>query len=126
MKHSIRITEAEWQVMKAIWKQAPCSAQTVIDTIAKPNQWSVATIKTLLGRLVRKGALSYEKQGKAFVYSAAISESECRGTEAESFLERIFDGSFSPLLAHFVQAKKLDESELAELESIIRSSKKKS
>ena len=125
MKTPPRITEAEWRVMKVIWKKAPCSAQTVIDALAAPNDWSVGTIKTLLNRLMNKGVLKHEKSGKAYTYSAALTEAECRGVEADSFVARVFDGSLSPLLAHFVKTKQLRQQDIAELEEILRASRKK-
>ena len=121
-----QVSPAEWDVMKVVWKQTgPCSAQSVIDALAAPNEWSPATIKTLLNRLVRKGALTFEKQGKAYVYSAAVTAAECQAAEAESFLDRVFDGSLSPMLAHFSRARRLRKAELDELENLLRTLRKK-
>src|SRR5262245_10070850 len=125
MKKLPRISEAEWQVMKIIWKQArPCTAQMVIDALAAPNEWSTATIKTLLNRLVKKGALDFEKDGKAYLYSAAATEAECSAAETESFLDRVFDGSLTPLIAHFAQGRGLRKKDIDELEKLLRESKK--
>jgi BlaI family penicillinase repressor len=126
MNKTPRISEAEWQVMKVIWKQVgSCSAQTVIDALAAPNDWSVATIKTLLTRLVKKGALRFEKNGKSYLYSATLTESEGRAVETKTFLDRVFDGSLSPLIAHFSQARKLSKKDIEELENLLRESRKK-
>lgn len=125
MKVLPKISDAEWEVMKVLWKQAPCSAQTVIEAVAKPQSWSAATVKTLLNRLVRKGAVRYEKNGRAYVYSAAITEAEGRHTETISFLDRVFDGALSPLLAHFTQrGEKLKAEDIAALEKLLRDSRK--
>ena len=121
-----RVSDAEWQVMRVIWSQTgACSAQTVIDILATPNDWSTATIKTLLNRLVKKGALRFEKSGKAYRYSATFTESEGRTVETKSFLDRVFDGSLSPLIAHFSQARKLSKKDIEELETLLRQSRKK-
>ncbi len=120
-----QISRAEWQVMKFMWKQAnPCSAQVVIDTLSAPNVWSVATIKTLLNRLVKKGALSFEREGKAYLYSAAIAETACRAAETDSFLDRVFDGSLTPLIAHFAQGRGLRKQDIEELEALLREIRK--
>ena len=112
--------------MKVIWKQpGPCPAHAVIDALSGPNEWSAATVKTLLNRLVRKGALRFEKKGKAYLYSAAVTEAECQAAEAESFLDRVFDGSLSPLVAHFTRARRLRKAELDELENLLRTLRKK-
>jgi BlaI family penicillinase repressor len=123
MKPAVRISEAEWEVMKMLWERAPQSAQEVAGRLA--GQWSESTVKTLLNRLIRKGALSYETAGKAFLYSPTISQSECRSAESTSFLNRVFDGALSPMLAHFVESNKLSDMELAELERLVRRKRKK-
>ncbi len=120
MKASPRISDAEWQIMKIVWKLAPCSAQQVIDELAMSTSWSATTIKTLLNRLLRKGALDFTKTGKSYLYSPAWTEEECRGLEAQSFLDRVFDGALSPMLAHFVRAKKLGKKDLQELERLLK------
>lgn len=126
MKTPPTISEAEWQVMKVVWAQEkPCSAQTIIEAVAAPNDWTPATIKTLLNRLVRKGALTFTKQGKAYLYEAAVSQAECRSVATDSFLERFFDGSLSPLIAHFAKARKLRKQDIAELEALLRENKGK-
>jgi BlaI family penicillinase repressor len=120
-----QISRAEWQVMKVIWGiGAPCAAQTVVDLLAETNKWSVTTVKTLLGRLVQKGALSFEKEGKAYLYSAAFSRKACLAAEADSFLDRVFDGSLTPLIAHFAQARGLRKKDIEELEALLRETRK--
>ncbi|MDR1009580.1 MAG: BlaI/MecI/CopY family transcriptional regulator [Opitutaceae bacterium] len=127
MKTPPRISESEWDVMKIIWRDGPCQAQVVIDALSGPNEWSPSTVKTLLNRLLRKGALTHAKTGKSYVYAAAFSETQCRADAAESFVGRVFDGALSPLLAHFAGSrKKLRKEDIAELENLLRASKKKS
>ena len=124
MKEAPRISDAEWEVMKAIWKQtSPSLAQNIIQTLARSTTWSAATIKTMLNRLVAKGALRYEQAGRSYLYSAAVSESECRAAEADSFLARVFDGSLSPMLSHFVRSRRLTKKEMEALEQILREGK---
>src|ERR1700677_5180965 len=101
MKSIPRISDAEWEVMKIFWRQAPCTAQDVVNSLAETKHWGAATIKTLINRLVRKGALSFEKKGRSYLYVPAVSEIHCRGIAATSFLDRVFDGALSPFVAHF-------------------------
>ncbi|MFA5058345.1 MAG: BlaI/MecI/CopY family transcriptional regulator [Opitutaceae bacterium] len=124
MKKAPRLSEAEWQVMKVIWRRASCSAQEVIEALAPNRDWSPATVKTLLNRLHRKGALDFEKTGKAYIYSPAFTEAEFTTQEAESFLHRVFDGALSPMIAHFVQSHRLSRPEIDELERILREERK--
>jgi BlaI family transcriptional regulator, penicillinase repressor len=127
MKSIPRISDAEWEVMKVIWRQAPCSAQTIIDALSGSKNWHAQTIKTLLTRLGRKGAIRFKKEGRAYVYSPSVSEAECRATAAAAFLDRVFDGALSPCVAHFVTGQiRLLPEEIAELERILKDSNKRS
>jgi BlaI family penicillinase repressor len=118
-----RISAAEWEVMRVIWKRSPCSAQQVVDELASSSAWSPATVKTLLNRLLRKGILEFRKNGKSYLYSPVWSEEQCRKVEADSFLDRVFDGALSPMLAHFVRTNRLGKKELQELERILKEGK---
>jgi|SRR5690606_5406329 len=125
MKSMPRISDAEWQVMKVIWREGPCPATTVIESLAEARNWTPATIKTLLNRLVKKRALSFEKIGRGYLYSAAVTETDCRHVEAEDFIDRVFDGALSPFLAHFTgRGRKLRPEDIAELERILRESRR--
>jgi len=123
MKEAPHISAAEWEVMKIIWRSRSCSAQQVIDALASSSEWSPATVKTLLNRLLRKGVLEFKKNGKAYLYSAARTEEQCRKVEAESFLDRVFDGHVSPMFAHFVRSRRLSKSDLQELDRILKENK---
>jgi BlaI family penicillinase repressor len=123
MKDAPHISASEWEVMKVIWRGRTCSAQQVIDALAPSSAWGPATVKTLLNRLLRKGVLDFKKHGKAYVYSAARTEEQCRKVEAESFLDRVFDGAVSPMLAHFVRSRRLSKADLRELERILKEQK---
>jgi len=106
--------------MKTVWKRKLCSAQEIVEELASPMSWSPATIKTLLNRLLGKGALRFKKTGKAYLYSPAWTREQCRSREAASFLDRVFDGALSPLLAHFIGSRRLSKKELEELERILK------
>lgn len=125
MKKIPHISAAEWEVMKVLWKKAPLSAQEVIEALVPSTGWSAATIKTLLNRLAKKKALSFKQEGKAYWYSPACDKRDCRAREVDSFLDRVFDGSLSPLLAHFVSSGDLSAGDLKELESLLKNSKGK-
>jgi BlaI family penicillinase repressor len=120
-----RISEAEWDVMKVIWPNSPCSAHEVVAALASSKAWSVGTIKTLLNRLHSKGALRFEKVGKSYLYHPAVTEEQLRGAETESFVDRVFDGSLSPMIAHFARMRKLSDGDLDELERILREGRKR-
>ncbi len=121
MKSTPRISETEWEVMKVIWKRSPISAGEVIDElVAQDASWHPKTAKTLLARLVKKRALGFEKEGRAYLYHPLVEEKECAVAESESFLSRVFGGSLKPLLVHMVEENKLSAKEIEELRKLLK------
>ena len=121
MKRIPRISETEWEVMKVIWTQAPCSAVQVIEALTRRDAtWHPKTVKAFLSRLVRKKALGFRKEGRAYLYRPLVEEKDCVDAASETFLERVFGGSLKPMLAHFVERKKLSEEEIRELRRVLK------
>src|SRR5687768_10541846 len=107
MKSAPRISEMEWEVMRVIWKRHPISGSEVIQTLAAADKsWHPKTARTLLGRLVKKGALRFEPMVRGYQYWPLVTERECVAAASESFVERVFGGSLKPMLAHFVEERK--------------------
>lgn len=125
MNHPPRISEAEWEVMKICWGRSPVSAQEIIDALAAQNDWHPKTIKTLLNRLVKKRALGFKKDGRAYLYHPLIAEKDCVSAESRSFIDRVFGGSLKPMLAHFVESRQLSPEEIAELKTLLKQKEKK-
>jgi len=120
-----RISDTEWEVMKVIWTEGSTTADVVIEQLQKQDPtWHPKTAKTLLNRLLKKGALGYDKTGRAYIYRARVNEKECQDAVSKSFLERVFGGSLRPMLAHFVERKKISPKEAAELRRILNQSGK--
>ncbi len=120
MKKIPRISETEWEVMQVVWAKAPCTAAEIIESLSADDPtWHPKTAKTLLNRLVKKGALDFHKEGRAYVYQPLVKEGECITAASDSFLERVFGGSLKPMLAHFVQHKKLSPAEIRELRKVL-------
>src|SRR5580693_696399 len=120
MKKAPRISETEWEVMKVVWAQAPCSAGEIIDALNEQDpSWHPKTVKTLLSRLVKKGALDFQKEGRAYLYRPLVKEKQCVDAVSKSFLHRVFGGSLKPMLAHFVEQRKLSGSEVRELKQLL-------
>ncbi|MCI8556791.1 MAG: BlaI/MecI/CopY family transcriptional regulator [Lachnospiraceae bacterium] len=119
MKSLPQISEAEFEVMKVIWKYAPISTNEVTDRLTQTTKWSPKTIQTLIKRLVTKGALSYEKQSRVFVYTPLIEEKEYIGQKSHSFLKRYYNGNIAAMLSAYIEDDKLSESEIASLRSLL-------
>lgn len=119
MKHLPQISEAEFEVMKIVWKHAPISTNEITDKLLQTSTWSPKTIQTLIKRLVTKGALTYEKKGRVFVYTPAVGESEYIGQESTSFLERFYGGNITAMLSSYIENDKLSETEIEHLRSLL-------
>jgi BlaI family penicillinase repressor len=114
-----QISDAEWDVMKVVWEEGPLTAGDVVKHVAREKKWRPRTIKTLLGRLVRKGAVAMQADGKRFIYKARVTREACRRHESRSFLSRVFDGAVAPALVHFIKHAELSQSEIDELKRIL-------
>jgi BlaI family transcriptional regulator, penicillinase repressor len=125
MPRTPRISDTEWEVMKVVWSRSPIAAQEIIDTLAAQDDWHPKTVKTLLNRLVKKGALGFKKEGRAYLYRPLIEQTDSIAAESESFLDRVFGGSLKPLLTHFVETRKLSSAEIAELKRLLKRSEEK-
>lgn len=115
MKHLPQISESEFEVMKIVWKYAPISTNEITDKLLKTTTWSPKTIQTLIKRLVTKGALSYEKQSRLFVYTPLVKESEYISQESTSFLKRYYNGNISAMLSAYIENDRLSETEIENL-----------
>src|ERR1041385_1338227 len=118
------ISSAEWKVMRVLWDKAPQPAYDIVQALEKTESWHTNTVKTLLNRLVKKKALTVERYKNLFLYSPALKEADCVRAESQSFLERFFGGDVRPLLIHFAENKQLTVEDLAELQKILRQTKK--
>jgi BlaI family penicillinase repressor len=114
-----RISDAEWLVMKVIWKRSPMTASLVIEQLKPETGWSPKTIQTLLARLVKKGALGVNKEIGLNQYYPLISQEECMYEETNSFLQKVYDGSLHLLLANFVTNEKLSPKEIQKLRNLL-------
>ena len=118
-----RISDTEWEIMNIVWEKAPITAAEIIEVLqASDVSWHPRTAKTLLSRLVRKGALGFKKEGRGYLYRTLVQRGACLEAESESFLERLFGGSLKPMVAHLVEQKKLSPKEIAELREILEQS----
>ncbi|MHC4424797.1 MAG: BlaI/MecI/CopY family transcriptional regulator [Planctomycetota bacterium] len=119
MKKVPRISEAEWEVMRLLWKQSPATANKIVSILTKKTEWKRETIRTLINRLVQKKAVGFEKKGRQYDYFPLVKETECVREETETFLKRFHGGSVEPMLADFVKAKKLSPQKIARLRRIL-------
>lgn len=119
MKQLPQISDAEYEVMKIIWDCAPINTNQVVEKLSETSTWSPKTIQTLLLRLVKKGAISKEKQGRIFVYTPLIQKEEYRCSASHNFLDRFYDGALGSMVLNFIRQEQLSDDEIQELKTIL-------
>ncbi|HXJ62074.1 MAG TPA: BlaI/MecI/CopY family transcriptional regulator [Verrucomicrobiae bacterium] len=120
MKASPKLTETEWEIMRVVWKRHPITATEIVKAlVAADPTWHPKTTRAFLNRLVQKKVLDYEPQGRVYVYEPLVTEQECRDLASESFLERVFGGSLKPMLAYFVEQRRITKKDLQELNDLL-------
>ncbi|MBK8098137.1 MAG: BlaI/MecI/CopY family transcriptional regulator [Planctomycetes bacterium] len=112
------LTDAEWTVMRAVWQGSPCTARDVLERVADSG-WAYTTVRTLLQRLIDKGAVAMRLRGNTSIYEARLEQQQARQSAVRSLLQRAFDGSFGSLLAHLARTERLSARERARLQQLL-------
>jgi BlaI family penicillinase repressor len=115
-----RPSESEMQVLAALWDDAPQTAADLTARVGRANGWTQATVKTLLARLVQKGAVAAEADGRRYLYRPAVDRDAAVGEESQRFVDRLFGGRVSPLIAHLADREALTDADIAEIEALLR------
>jgi BlaI family penicillinase repressor len=116
-----RITDAELDVMEVLWgADEPLTAADIAERIDPDRDWTLATVKTMLSRLAAKGTISYRVEGRRFLYSPAIARESYVGSESRRFVDKLFGGRLSPLVARLAEEDSLDEEDIAAIEAILK------
>lgn len=115
----MQISEAESVVMDVLWQRSPLTSEEVVAALAPRQDWQEATVKTLLNRLLNKGAIAADKDGRRYLYRPLLRREDWVLDESESLLARLFDGRVAPLVAHFSEHRKLSAQDVAELRRLV-------
>ena len=115
----MQISDAESVVMDVLWKRSPLSAEEVVASLSTRQDWQEATVKTLLNRLLNKGAIDAEKDGRRYLYAPVLQREAWVQGESESLLDRVFGGRVAPLVAHFSEHRKLSRKDIADLRKLL-------
>jgi predicted transcriptional regulator len=118
-----RIAEGEYAVMEVLWREAPLTATEVADRVPAEKGWSLATVKTMLSRLLAKGVLAHEEEGRRYLYRPAIRREDYVAEESSRLIDRMFAGRVTPLVAHLAERDRLTERDIADIEALLRSLK---
>jgi len=115
----MKISTAESLVMEALWRKSPLTAEEVAADVGREQNWTDTTVKTLLNRLLTKGAVEAARDGRRYLYAPKIARTEYVQDESRSLIDRLFDGRLAPLVSHFAETKQLSPDDVAELKRLI-------
>lgn len=120
LKELPKISEAELEVLKILWEKSPLTANEVIQELEKQTDWKPKTVRTLLNRLVQKGAIAFHQEaGKVYAFFPIVLQDEYLQVETKSFLQRLYGGALKPLVVNFLREEKLTREEINELKRIL-------
>lgn len=117
------LTEAEWAVMRVVWKHQPCAAGTVQEELARSRGWAYSTVKTTMDRMAGKGLLASRRIRNLQLFTAAVSEPQARRGELRKMLQRAFEGAMAPFLQFLADHEELTDDELRQLKQIVKKSR---
>jgi predicted transcriptional regulator len=115
----MRVSAAEAIVMDALWRRSPLAAEEISAEVAQGQDWTEATVKTLINRLLKKGAIAAAKDGRRYLYRPVLGREAYLDAESQGLLDRLFEGRLAPLVSHFSRSRKLTAEDIAELRKLI-------
>ncbi|HPG41259.1 MAG TPA: BlaI/MecI/CopY family transcriptional regulator [bacterium] len=115
----MKLSDAEWQIMNALWKKHPATARELMEQMPADNDWAYTTVKTMLTRLISKDAVSEHKRGNTSVYEPLVSQQKARSSALKSLFEKALDGALEPVMHYLVEERKLSEKERRKLIQIL-------
>jgi BlaI family penicillinase repressor len=121
----MRLTEAEWQIMNALWQKHPATARQIAQRLPEGVNWAYTTIKTMLTRLAEKKAVSETKQGSIGIYEPLLTRQAARQNALKSLVTQAFDGAFGPLMHFLIEDQKLSPRQRDELIKALQHGEKK-
>ena len=119
-----RISSAEHEIMEVLWRESPLTAAEVAGRVPAEKGWSIRTVKTMLSRLLGKGILSHEEEGRRYLYRPAVAREDYVAQESGRMIDRLFGGRITPLVAHLAERERLSEEDIAEIEALLKALKR--
>ena len=116
----MKLTEAEWQLMNALWERQPATARDIIEFLPEDTNWAYTTVKTMLTRLVKKGAITESKRGSIGVYTANIAKTDARRSAVRNLVDKVLDGAVEPIMHFLIEEKKLSAQERQQLIDMLK------
>jgi BlaI family penicillinase repressor len=123
-KNSPLLSPAEWEVMKIVWDSGPLAARDVFARLPAGRGWAYKTVKTLLSRLVAKGALAYDQVGNSYLYRAAVDREQTTRQEVRTVFQRLISEACAPVLAQFIDEANLSDADIRDLKRLLDEKRK--
>jgi BlaI family transcriptional regulator, penicillinase repressor len=123
-KKPVELTEAEWKVIKAVWRDEPCTAPGIQEKLRKETKWTYSTVRTLMDRMTAKGVLSAAKTGKLTLYRSVVTRQQAQRSELFYTLKHAFNGALTPMVQCLLDTGDLSPADLSELEELFKARKK--
>jgi len=120
----VQLSEAEWKIMNRVWADHPATARAVLEAVEADTGWAYTTVKTMLTRLVEKGALKERKRRGTSEYEPLLTRGKARAAALRALLDRAFGGALGPMMSHLVDEEHLSKKERAELRRMLGEKKK--
>ena len=119
-KKNYELTEGEWAIIQAVWKNEPCAAPTVQEKLETKKNWTYSTVKTMMDRMVTKGLLKTERIRNLILYRSVVTKIQAQKSEIMRTVKRAFDGALTPMMQFLLDNHKLSQKQLNELERLIK------
>ena len=116
----MKISDAERQIMEALWRGKPLSPEEIVAAVGPANGWADGTVRTLVHRLLTKKAIAGKKEKTGYLYRPLISRADYVAEESQGFLDRLFDGEFAPMVAHLAEHRQLTPKDIRKLKALIK------
>jgi len=120
----MKISAAEWQVMRIVWASGSVGAAEVIEALSASTNWNHRTIRTLLNRLVAKGALEAKLDGDRNIFRSRVEQSQCVQNESRSFIDRVFAGDAGEMLVHLIENEEISREQIAQLKALLNAKRR--
>ena len=115
----MKLTDAEWQLMNVLWSNHPTTARELSEQLPQDNKWAYTTIKTMLTRLVTKGAVSERKRGNTSIYQPLLDRQNARRSALRTLIDQAFEGGLAPMLNFLMEDKSLNNTERKVLQEML-------
>lgn len=119
-KKNYELTEGEWAIIQAVWKNEPCAAPTVQEKLEARKNWTYSTVKTMMDRMVTKGLLKTERIRNLILYRSVVTRIQAQKSEIMRTVKRAFNGALTPMMQFLLNNHNLSQKQLNELERLIK------